>query len=116
MVRRLGTLRGYGWTAHPGPSTLQAARFYVPALGAIALLGAWLVVRVTPRAGLAALTSAAVVAALFGLGRWGFADLGDHAFLGPQHGGPPGQVARPGVPHAIARRGTPGNGVASLTM
>ena len=89
---------------------------YVPALGAIALLGAWLVARVPPRAGLAALTSAAVVAALFTLGLWGFADLRDHAFLGPQHGGPPGRVARPGVPHAIVGGGTPGNGAASLTM
>ena len=90
---------------------------YVPALGAIALLGAWLVARVPPRAGLAALTSAAVVAALFTLGLWGFADLRDHAFLSPQHGGPPGRVAlRPGVPHAIVGGGTPGNGAASLTM
>ena len=111
-----GLYAAYGWTAHPGLSTLQAARFYVPALGAIALLGAWLVVRVPPRAGLAALTSAAVVAALFGLGLWGFADMRDHAFLGPQHGGPAGRAARPGVPHAIVGGGTPGNGAASLTM
>jgi hypothetical protein len=111
-----GLYAAYGWTGHPGLSTLQAARFYVPALGAIALLGAWLVVRVPPRAGLAALTSAAVLAALFGLGLWGFADLRDHAFLGPQHGGPPGRAARPGVPHAIVGGGTPGNGAASLTM
>jgi hypothetical protein len=33
----------YTWTAAPGLSTLQAARFYVPALGAISLLapGCW---------------------------------------------------------------------------
>lgn len=35
----------YTWTAVPRLSTLQAARFYVPALGAISLLGAWLLVR-----------------------------------------------------------------------
>jgi len=28
--------------------TLQAARFYVPAIGAISLLGGWLVTRVLP--------------------------------------------------------------------
>jgi hypothetical protein len=37
-------------TAAPGPSTLQAARFYVPALGAISLLAAWLLVRVAAQA------------------------------------------------------------------
>ena len=94
MVRRLGTLRGLRLDGSSGLTTLQAARFHVPALGAIALLGAWLVVRVTPRAGLAALTSAAVVPALFALGLWGFADLRDHAFLSPQHGGPAGQRAQ----------------------
>jgi hypothetical protein len=109
-----GLYAAYDWTAHPGLSTLQDARFYVPALGAIALLGAWLVVRVPPRAALAALTSAAVAAALFGLGQWAFADLRDHAFLGRQHGGgPPGQVARPGVPHAIVGGGTSGSGATS---
>ena len=45
-----GLYAAYNWTAEPGLSTLQAARFYVPAIGAIALLGAWLLVRVPPRA------------------------------------------------------------------
>jgi hypothetical protein len=40
----------YTWTSAPGASTLQVARFYVPALGAISLLGAWLVTRVPGRA------------------------------------------------------------------
>ena len=56
----------YTWTAAPHLSTLQAARFYVPALGAISLLGAWLLVRVPRRQPLAAITTLAVVAALFG--------------------------------------------------
>ena len=111
-----GLYAAYDWTAHPGLSTLQSARFYVPALGLIALLGAWLVVRVPPRAALAALTSAAIAAALLGLGLWAFADMRDHAFLGPQHGGPQGRVVRLGVPHAIPGGGTPGHGAASLTM
>ena len=37
------------WTAGPGATTLQVARFYVPALGAISLLGAWLVTHVPRR-------------------------------------------------------------------
>jgi cytochrome bd-type quinol oxidase subunit 2 len=65
----------YTWTAAPGLSTLQAARFYVPALGAISLLGAWLLVRVPRRQPLAAITTLAVVAALFGLGSWAFHDM-----------------------------------------
>ncbi len=47
--------------------TVQVVRFYVPALGAIALLGAWLVTRMPDRAWRAGLTSA-VITALFGLG------------------------------------------------
>ena len=57
----------YTWTANPILSTLQSIRFYVPALGAIALLGSWLVTRLPRRASLAAVTSAAAVA-MFGLG------------------------------------------------
>ena len=65
----------YTWTAAPGLSTLQAARFYVPALGAISLLGAWLLVRVPRRQPLVAMTTLVVVAALFGLGGWAFHDM-----------------------------------------
>jgi len=65
----------YTWTAAPGLSTLQAARFYVPALGAISLLGAWLLVRVPGRQALVAVTTLAVVGALFGLGSWAFHDM-----------------------------------------
>jgi hypothetical protein len=83
----------YTWTSGPGLSTLQAARFYVPAIGAISLLATWLVIhaaqlaaasplahalhraRVPGRAPVAAMTSAAVVAALFGLGLWSFSDM-----------------------------------------
>lgn len=59
---------GTGWTAHGFGNTLQFARFYVPALGAISLLGAWLVTRIPGRSWLAGLVSAAVIAAMFGLG------------------------------------------------
>ena len=70
----------YTWTAAPGLSTLQAARFYVPALGAISLLGAWLLVRVPRRPPLVAVTTLAVVAALFGLGNLAFHDMYRHPF------------------------------------
>jgi hypothetical protein len=73
----------YTWTAAPGLSTLQAARFYVPALGAISLLGAWLLVRVPRGQSLAAITTLVVVAALFGLGGWAFHDMYQFPF-GPQ--------------------------------
>jgi hypothetical protein len=67
-----GLYAAYTWTANPILSTLQSIRFYVPALGAIALLGSWLVTRLSRRASLAAVTSAAAVA-MFGLGVWSFA-------------------------------------------
>jgi len=35
----------YTWTAFPGLSALASVRFYVPAMAAIALLGAWLITR-----------------------------------------------------------------------
>jgi hypothetical protein len=62
----------YYWTNDPSEDTLQAARFYVPAIGAISLLGAWLVTRIPGRPWLAGVTSAAVVTAMFGLGGWSF--------------------------------------------
>lgn len=75
-----GVYATYTWTAAAGLSTLQAARFYVPALGAISLLGAWLLVRVPRRQSLVAATTLAVVAALFGLGGWAFRDMYRHPF------------------------------------
>jgi hypothetical protein len=67
-----GLYSAYYWTNDPSEDTLQAARFYVPAMGAISLLGAWLVTRIPGRPWLAALTSAAVVTAMFFLGAWSF--------------------------------------------
>jgi len=68
-----GLYAAYTWTAGPGLSSLQAVRFYLPAIGAIALLGAWLLVRLPRRAPLAAVTSAAAAVAMLGLGAWSFA-------------------------------------------
>ena len=54
---------------------MQVSRSYVPAIGAISLLGAWLATRIPGRAWLAGLTVAVVVTALFGLGTWAFYDM-----------------------------------------
>ena len=67
-----GVYSAYYWTNDPSEDTLQTVRFYVPAIGVISLLGAWLVTRIPGRAWLAGLTSAAVVAAMFVLGAWSF--------------------------------------------
>ncbi len=63
-----GLYSAYYWTNDPAESTLQAARFYVPAIGPIALLGAWLVTRIPGRAWSVGVTSVVVVTAMFGLG------------------------------------------------
>jgi hypothetical protein len=83
----------YGWTAGPYLTNLQAVRFYVPALGPMALLGAWLVTRLRGRAVLAAGLGGAVALVLFGLGAWSYAGMTEvqvvHVGPGPQPG--PGQ-------------------------
>jgi hypothetical protein len=67
-----GLYSAYTWTTDPTSVTVQVVRFYVPAIGAIALLGAWLVTTIPGRAWMACLTLAAVISALFGLGVWSF--------------------------------------------
>jgi len=89
-----GVYAAYTWTAVPGGDTLQIVRFYVPAIGAISLLGAWLVVRVPGRASAAALASAAVVVAMFGMGVWSFNSMRESRLPGIVHqqAHPPGAV------------------------
>jgi hypothetical protein len=67
-----GLYSTYTWTTDPTDGSVSDVRFYVPAIGAIALLGAWLVSRLPGRTWLAGLTSTAVIMALFGLGVWAF--------------------------------------------
>jgi hypothetical protein len=67
-----GLYSAYTWTADPTSVTVQVVRFYVPAIGAIALLGAWLVTRIPDRGWRAGLTSAVVIATMFGLSVWSF--------------------------------------------
>jgi hypothetical protein len=77
-----GLYAAYTWTNAPDLSTLQAVRFYLPAIGAISLLGAWPATRLPLRAPLAAVTAAAVVAAMFGLGIWSYTSMRTCPFTG----------------------------------
>jgi hypothetical protein len=107
-----GLYAAYTWTAHPGGGTLQVVRFYVPALGAIALLGAWLLVHLGTRLAAGArsappaLTSAVLVLAMFGLGAWSFSTMRNLQLGGVivVHGG------RPGLPPPGGSPGDPGPG------
>jgi hypothetical protein len=65
----------YTWTTAPGLSTLQSTRFYVPALGPIALLGAWLLARRPRKQPLAAVTMFLILGTLFWLGAQAFHDM-----------------------------------------
>lgn len=62
----------YTWTTDPTSVTVQVVRFYVPALGSIALLGAWLVTRIRERTKWTGVILVAAVAAMFGFGVWSF--------------------------------------------
>lgn len=119
-----GLYAAYTWTAGPGLSTLQAARFYVPAIGAIALLGTWplvrlqlavrrsLLARLPSRVPVAALTSAGVVLLMAGLGLWAFSAMRAAPMGGMSHrGGPAGQVA-PAVSRAAVAPAAPAAAVA----
>jgi hypothetical protein len=80
-----GLYSAYTWTTDPTSVTVQVVRFYVPALGPIALLGAWLVTRIPGHPRWAGVTSVAAIAALFGLGVWSFYAM-YAAFGVPLHG------------------------------
>src|SRR6476659_2424252 len=67
-----GLYSAYTWTTDPTSVAVQVVRFYVPAIGAIALLGAWLVTRIPGGGWRAGLSSAAVITAMFGVGVWSF--------------------------------------------
>jgi hypothetical protein len=67
-----GLYSAYTWTTDPTSVTVQVVRFYIPAIGAIALLGAWLVTRIPGRTWRTGLASAAGIAAIFGFGVWSF--------------------------------------------
>jgi hypothetical protein len=57
----------YTWTTDPTNVAIQDVRFYLPAIGIISLLAAWLVTRIASPARRAAATSAVVIV-MFGIG------------------------------------------------
>jgi hypothetical protein len=76
-----------------GDQAVHLVRFFVPALAPIALLGAWVLVRL-PR-----WLSLAAVAGFFGLGSWSFADMASADARGGIMGGMPrGPGGLPGEP------------------
>jgi hypothetical protein len=93
-----GLYAAYAWTTQPGLGTVQTARFYVPAMGAIALLGAWAVARLPLRVSLVAAALAAAALALFGLGVWSYTDM-----VHPPDRGSPAPHCNIGEPHCPAR-------------
>jgi len=91
-----GLYSAYTWTANPYGTTLQFARFYVPALGAISLLGAYPIVRLTRAARPARFAAVAIVAALFALGAWSYDAMRAHG--APINKGP--TITKSAAPHA----------------
>ena len=79
-----GLYATYTWTTPPGLSTLQSTRFYVPALGPIALLVAWLLVRLPRKHPLTAMIVLVTVATLFWLGAQAFHDMYQSPWVDPQ--------------------------------
>ena len=62
----------YTWTTDPTSVTVQVVRFYLPSLGPIAILGAWLATRVPGREWLTGLITVAAVTLLFAQGTQAF--------------------------------------------
>jgi hypothetical protein len=67
-----GLYSTYTWTTDPTSVTVQVVRFYLPAIGAMSLLGAWLVTRIPGRPWFAGLVTSATVTVLFASGIWVF--------------------------------------------
>jgi hypothetical protein len=67
-----GLYATYTWTTDPTSVTVQVIRFYVPAIGSMSLLGAWLLTRIPDKPHLRAATEIAAICALFALGVWTF--------------------------------------------
>jgi hypothetical protein len=80
-----GLYSTYTWTVDPTSFTVQVVRFYLPALGPIALLGAWLVTRVPGRGRFTCLVATAVIVAFFLQGVVAFHAM-YHAFDVPLNG------------------------------
>lgn len=68
---------GHGGIGMGGGGIVHIVRFYVPALGPMALLAAWLLTRIKWK-----VVSIGLVAVLFGLGIWGFSTMSTGGGLG----------------------------------
>ena len=102
-----GLYATYTWTVGQtiGPGNpAHVVRFYLPALGLIALLAAWLLAR------LARWLPVALIALLAGLGVWSFQTPANHAIAGPRRS-PPSPTYRgapsPSAPGGDLRAGSP---------
>jgi hypothetical protein len=84
LGRHLGPVRDLYMDHASGLSTLQSARFYVPALGPIALLGAWLLVRVPRKQPPVAMITLLSVGTLFWLGAQAFHAMYQSPFVDAQ--------------------------------
>jgi hypothetical protein len=85
-----GLYSAYDWTARMAGGAgggIHVIRFYLPALGLVTLLAAWLLVQL-PR-----WLTIVVLVAVIGLGAWSYLDLTASGGMGP--GGGPG--GRPGI-------------------
>jgi hypothetical protein len=67
-----GLYASYTWTTDLTNATVQVVRFYLPALGPIAILAAWLVTRVPGRDWLTGIITAATITLLFAQGALAF--------------------------------------------
>ncbi|MEP7368412.1 MAG: hypothetical protein ABI662_02070 [Dermatophilaceae bacterium] len=98
-----GLYAAYDWTARMGSAPgrdIHLIRFYLPAIGLIALLGAWLLVQ------LARWLPVVILVVLIGLGSRSYPDLVAGGLGGPGGGGGGapgrgGQGATGGLPHGI---------------
>ena len=73
---------GKGGIGGGGGDIVHIVRFYVPAIGPMALLAAWLLTRIKIKA-----ISIAIVVAVFALGFWGFSTMSSSGGLGGGFGG-----------------------------
>jgi hypothetical protein len=71
----------YTWTTDPTNAAVSNVRFYVPALGPIAILGSWLVTRIPGAARRPAAATTVLIAGMFGLGVWSFHVLYNGLFI-----------------------------------
>ncbi len=100
----------YDWTVRQSAdlgSSVHVVRFYLPALGLVALLGAWFLVQL-PR-----WAPGLVLVLLVALGAWDYPQLvaGGQGAPGGAFGGPPGGGARPGSgPGGVPGGPPPGGG------